>query len=155
MPPRDAVMFLPRQPYLPLGSLRCAVSYPAPADAFADADVAAAFARVGLADLVPSLDRDDRWDRILSHAEQQRLSVARLVLHKPRWIFLDDATGALDDAGERELMAIIDRELAGAAVFNTRAAPGFMRPDAKRLELTARSESPRRRSAGAPHEIPA
>ncbi|MGH6945577.1 MAG: ABC transporter ATP-binding protein/permease, partial [Geminicoccaceae bacterium] len=97
LPPREAMMFMPQRPYLPLGRLHAAVSYPAEPGRFDDAAVRAALARVDLGHHAPSLDQVERWDRKLSLDEQQRLAFARLLLHKPRWVFLDEATAALDD----------------------------------------------------------
>jgi vitamin B12/bleomycin/antimicrobial peptide transport system ATP-binding/permease protein len=117
LPPRDAMMFMPQRPYLPPGTLRAAVSYPTEPGRFGDAAIRAALERVGLGPLARSLDRDDRWDRTLSLDEQQRLAFARLLLHAPRWVFLDDAIGALDGDHQRLVLSIFGHELAGAAVI--------------------------------------
>jgi putative ATP-binding cassette transporter len=109
-------MFMSPRPYLPLGSLRAGASYPAEPGAFDHAAVAAALDRVGLLYLVPSLDREERYDRMLSLEEQQRLAFARLLLHRPRWVLLHDALGALDEEQRQDLLAIFAHELAGAAV---------------------------------------
>jgi vitamin B12/bleomycin/antimicrobial peptide transport system ATP-binding/permease protein len=111
LPPRAAMMFLPQRPYLPLDTLRAAVSYPAEPDDFDDGAVRAALEQVDLGHLAPSLDRTERWDRQLSLDEQQRLAFARLLLHQPRWVFLDDAIDALDDAHRRLVLSILKREL--------------------------------------------
>ncbi len=123
LPPRDTVMFMPERPYLPLGTLRAAVSYPAPPRGFEDAAVAAALERVGLARLVSSLDRENRWDKDLAQDEQQRLAFARLLLHKPRWVLLDDAMGALDEEDRRLVLSVFEHELADAAVLSFGRAP--------------------------------
>jgi putative ATP-binding cassette transporter len=119
------MMFMPQRPYLPPGTLRAALSYPAEASRF-DASVGAALERVDLAHLAPSLDRDERWDRKLSLDEQQRLAFARLLLHAPRWVFLDDAIGALSEDHRQLVFSIFEQELAGAAVlrFGRDRAPG-------------------------------
>jgi putative ATP-binding cassette transporter len=117
LPPREAMMFMPQRPYLPLGMLRAAVSYPAEPDRFDDAAVRAALERVDLGHLAPSLDRTERWDRQLSLDEQQRLAFARLLLHAPRWVVLDDAIDALGDDHRRLALSIFERELAGATVL--------------------------------------
>jgi vitamin B12/bleomycin/antimicrobial peptide transport system ATP-binding/permease protein len=117
LPPREAMMFMPQRPYLPLGTLRAAVSYPAEPGRFDDAAQHAALERVDLGHLAPALDRTERWDRQLSLDEQQRLAFARLLLHMPRWVVLDDAIGALDEDHRRRVLSIFERELAGAAVL--------------------------------------
>jgi putative ATP-binding cassette transporter len=118
LPPRDEMVFMPQRPYLPLGILRGAVSYPEPPERFDDAAVRAALERVDLGHLLPSLDRTERWDRQLTLDEQQRLAFARLLLHAPRWVVLDDAVGALDEGHRRLVLSIFERELAGATVIH-------------------------------------
>jgi putative ATP-binding cassette transporter len=128
LPPRRSMMFMPQRPYLPLGSLHAAVSYPAEPDRFDGPEVAAALERVGLEHLVPSLDHEERWDKDLSLDEQQRLAFARLLLHEPCWVLLDDAMGALEDGHCRLMLSIFENELAGAAVISigrTPARAGF------------------------------
>src|SRR5919106_2726758 len=117
LPPRAAMMFMPQRPYLPLGTLRAAVSYPAEPGRFDDAAVRAALERVDLAHLAPSLDRTERWDRQLSLDEQQRLAFARLLLHQPRWVVVDDAIGALDEDHRWVVLSIFERELAEATLI--------------------------------------
>jgi putative ATP-binding cassette transporter len=117
LPPREATMFMPQRPYLPLGTLRAAVSYPAEPGRFDDAAQHAALERVDLGHLASALDRTERWDRQLSLDEQQRLAFARLLLHAPRWVVLDDAIGALDEDHRRRVLSIFERELAGATVL--------------------------------------
>lgn len=117
LPARETMTFLPQQPYLPFGTLRAAVSYPAGADGFDAGAVTAALERVGLDHLVPMLDRADRWDRQLPLDEQQRLAFARVLLHAPRWVVLDDAISALDDADRRRVLSLKDRELAGTTLI--------------------------------------
>jgi vitamin B12/bleomycin/antimicrobial peptide transport system ATP-binding/permease protein len=123
LPPRRSMMFMPQRPYLPLGSLHAAVSYPAEPERFESAEVGAALERVGLDYLVPSLDREERWDKDLSLDEQQRLAFARLLLHQPRWVLLDDAMGALEEEHRRLMLSIFDHELADAAVISIGRSP--------------------------------
>jgi putative ATP-binding cassette transporter len=123
LPPRRSMMFMPQRPYLPLGSLHAAVSYPAEPERFESAEVGAALERVGLDYLVPSLDREQRWDKDLSLDEQQRLAFARLLLHQPRWVLLDDAMGALEEDQRRLMLSIFEDELADAAVISVGRSP--------------------------------
>jgi putative ATP-binding cassette transporter len=102
--PQDAsLMFVPQRPYLPEGSLREALAYPLPAAAFAAHQVARAALRAGLHRYVDRLDVVARWSSILSPGEQQRVHFARVLLHRPDWVFLDESTSALDEASERDL----------------------------------------------------
>jgi len=135
LPPRDGMMFLPQHPYLPLGALRAAVAYPAPPDAFPREAMAEALERVGLPEFVPLLDRDDRWDRLMSMGQQQLLAFARLLLHKPRWVFLDEATAALDADSQARVMSIFDRELAGATLITIGHRPDLEPFHTRTLEL--------------------
>jgi vitamin B12/bleomycin/antimicrobial peptide transport system ATP-binding/permease protein len=123
LPPRQGMMFMPQRPYLPLGTLRAAVTYPDDPDQSDDAAVRAALERADLDHLAPSLDRTERWDRQLSLDEQQRLAFARVLLHEPGWVFLDDAIGALDEEHRRLVLSIFDRELAGSTVVRLGREP--------------------------------
>ena len=117
LPPREAMTFMPQRPYLPLGTLRAAVCYPAEPGHFDEAAVVAALERMDLGHLVSSLDRTERWDRQLPLDEQQRLAVVRLLLHAPRWVVLDDAISALGDSHRRLVLSLCDGELVGATLI--------------------------------------
>jgi putative ATP-binding cassette transporter len=99
------LMLLPQRPYVPIGTLRRAATYPDPADSRSAEEVARAFRRVGLEHLVDRLDEEAPWDQTLSGGEKQRLAFARIFLHKPDIIVLDEATAALDPKSQDELMA--------------------------------------------------
>jgi putative ATP-binding cassette transporter len=109
--------------YLPLGTLRAGASYPAAPERFDHASVAVALERVGLCHLLPAFDREERWDQGLSLEEQQRLAFARLLLHRPSWVLLDDALGALDEEQRRSMLAIFEHELVNAAVVSLGRSP--------------------------------
>ncbi len=110
--PADArIMLLPQRPYLPQGSLRGALAYPAEEGAYDDAATRAAMEKVKLGHLADKLDEVDLWGQRLSGGEQQRLAVARALLSKPDWLFLDEATASLDEKLEGEIYETIDREL--------------------------------------------
>jgi vitamin B12/bleomycin/antimicrobial peptide transport system ATP-binding/permease protein len=121
--------YMPPRPYVPLGTLRTGVSYPAAPERFEDLSVARALERVGLRHLAPSLDREERWDQTLSLEEQQCLAFARLLLHRPRWILLDDALGALgalgalDEDDRQSMLSIFEDELAASAVVSIGRSP--------------------------------
>ncbi len=159
--PEGVRLFLPQRPYIPLGTLRGALCYPAPASQFSDADVRAALDDTGLAHLAAELDRDENWAQRLSGGEQQRLSIARALLARPDWLFMDEATASLDPEAESELYAMLRRKLPGTTlisiahrpavaafhdetrVFRRRPGqPGTLEP-ARDTELTAPSSSGR------------
>jgi putative ATP-binding cassette transporter len=128
-------MFLPQRPYLPLGTLRAALTYPSPPGSFADEAVRAAVRRVGLEEFLPLLDEEQRWDQELSLGEQQRVSFARLLLQRPKWAFLDEATAALDEANEVNLMSVFDQELAGTTVVSIGHHPSLESFHTQKLRL--------------------
>ena len=96
-------MFLPQRPYFPHGALRDALAYPEPADRHSDAELQQALRDAHLPDLVNRLDEHDTWGHKLSGGEQQRLAIARALLKKPRWLFVDEATSAIDESTEAAL----------------------------------------------------
>lgn len=118
LPARDQIMFLPHRPYMPLGSLRAALTYPAPPDRFSDETVRAALDRIGLGQLAPDLDRVARWDQELPLDEQQRVAYVRVLLHKPRWVIQDEALSELDETTEELAYSIFETELAGTGLIS-------------------------------------
>jgi len=97
-------LFLPQRPYFPLGTLRVAVSYPEDPKRFTDAEIVTALILAGLEHLVGEISHVDSWGTRLSGGEQQRLAMARALLIKPDWLFMDEATSSLDAASEAELL---------------------------------------------------
>ncbi|GBR34084.1 TonB-dependent receptor domain-containing protein [Gluconobacter kondonii] len=96
-------MFLPQRSYVPSGTLREALSYPATSDHYDIASCQQALEAVNLAGYSHRLDEIADWGAVLSPGEQQRLAVARALLFRPAILFLGEATSALDDANERRL----------------------------------------------------
>ncbi len=102
--PEDGeTLFCSQQPYLPLGSLRGALSYPAPAAELSDDEARGVLQTVQLAHLGDDLDVERDWSRRLSPGEQQRLSFGRILLRKPALIFLDESTSAMDEGMEHAM----------------------------------------------------
>jgi vitamin B12/bleomycin/antimicrobial peptide transport system ATP-binding/permease protein len=134
-PAPGTMSFLPQRPYLPLGTLRNALSYPAPPDAFSDADVRQALERCDLGNLVTRLDQEQRWDKELSLGEQERLAFARLLLHKPGWVFLDEATAALDEESQRRVMSLFKDELKNTTVLSIAHRPDLADYHTRTLQL--------------------
>ncbi len=115
--PAGKGLFLTQKPYVPLGTLDDAVAYPDPAEAFAPEAIAAAITAVGLGHRRGTLLTDtDATTGTLSGGELQRLALARLLLHRPDFAYLDEATAALDMAAEAELLACVRRELPDTAL---------------------------------------
>jgi putative ATP-binding cassette transporter len=116
-------LVVPQRPYVPAGSLREAVTYPKERNQVSEDQAACALAAAGLGQFLPQLDRIAAWDKILSEGEKQRLSIARLLLHRPDIVALDEATSALHVEGQGELMATIARELPDATIISVGHRP--------------------------------
>jgi putative ATP-binding cassette transporter len=102
--PEDS-MFIPQRPYFPNGSLRAALAYPELPERYRDEELRQALVDARLPELVHRLDDADAWSQKLSGGEQQRLAIARVLLKRPRWVFADEATAALDAEAETALYA--------------------------------------------------
>jgi putative ATP-binding cassette transporter len=115
--------FLPQRAYLPLGSLRRALSYPSAADTFETEALKEVLLEVGLPDLPHRLDEDAPWDQILSGGEKQRIAFARLLLQEPDVIVLDEATSALDPESQHHLMGLLMKRLPQATLISVGHRP--------------------------------
>jgi putative ATP-binding cassette transporter len=135
LPAGEASMFLPQRPYLPLGSLREALLYPAADPATPRERLETLLEQVGLDALVPQLDLVEPWAQVLSLGEQQRLAFARALLQRPACLFLDEATSALDESAERALCALLADALPGTAVISVGHRRTLCELHARRLEL--------------------
>jgi putative ATP-binding cassette transporter len=133
------MMFVTQRPYVPIGTLRAAASYPASEHAFDDAQVREAFGLLGLDNLRDSLDRAAAWDQLLSPHEQQRLALVRVLLHAPDWILLDKSTSALDEDSERQVYALLAERLPAATVLSIAHRAGVERYHARRWCLAPRN----------------
>jgi putative ATP-binding cassette transporter len=117
-PADGKVMMLPQRPYFPIGSLHAAIAYPSLPERFGTDAVAEVVAAVGLPGLVARLAEEAHWNRLLSLGEQQRLAIARAILHAPRHLFLDEATASLDEPSEAVLYRLIDERLPGVTMVS-------------------------------------
>jgi len=101
------VMVVPQKPYIPIATLRAAVTYPAVPGTYMDDDIRKALTDAQLGSLAEQLDHEDVWSQRLSGGEQQRIALARALLMRPAWLFLDESTSALDEKLEAELYAAL------------------------------------------------
>jgi putative ATP-binding cassette transporter len=115
---RNQVMFLSQLPYVPLGNLRAVVSYPALAGEIDDGTLQQALIKAALPNLATRLDEEQDWAKVLSPGEQQRVAFARLLAIKPKAVFLDEATSAVDEALEFLLYDLLRTELPDCIVVS-------------------------------------
>lgn len=118
IPAQAKLMMLPQRPYFPIGALGDAVIYPAAPGAFQATQIRDAVIAVGLPDLAERLNEDGHWNRMLSLGEQQRLGLARALLHGPDYLFLDEATASLDESSEARLYRLLEEKLPQATIVS-------------------------------------
>jgi putative ATP-binding cassette transporter len=111
VPANAKLMMLPQRPYFPVGSLQAAIVYPAETGAFSADRVKDVLISVGLPRLASRLEEEAHWNRMLSLGEQQRLGLARALLHSPQFLFLDEATASLDEPSEAALYRLLEQKL--------------------------------------------
>jgi len=116
--PAARSLFLPQKPYLPIGSLREAMSYPQPGDAYPDERYQEVLQTCRLPHLAGRLDESNHWQRMLSPGEQQRLAFARALLYAPQWLFLDEATAAMDEEDEAALYQALIEQIPGLSIVS-------------------------------------
>lgn len=124
-----------RRPYLPEGTLRRALLFPAPPQDYPDEAIVQALSQAGLDALAERLDEQGDWGRTLGGGELQRLSFARLVLHRPNWIVLGDATDALDAEVADAMLRLISDQLPGSAIIVIGRHPGSAEAFNRRMTL--------------------
>jgi vitamin B12/bleomycin/antimicrobial peptide transport system ATP-binding/permease protein len=134
--PDASSLFLPQRPYLPLGSLRQAICYPEPAECMATSDICRALEQCQLDKFIDRLDVVDDWSRILSLGEQQRLAFARILLVKPQWVFLDEASSAMDEPLEKYMYGLLQQCLPKMSVISVGHRSTLLMHHEKQLKLS-------------------
>lgn len=109
MPDGAAVMFIPQRPYLPLGTLKEAILYPGTKD-LPDDEVRQYMETCRIGYLAEKLHVEADWGHVLSIGEQQRLAFARALIYQPRWLFLDEASSALDEETEARVYGMLQQQ---------------------------------------------
>ncbi|MGA9866391.1 MAG: ABC transporter ATP-binding protein/permease [Acetobacteraceae bacterium] len=137
-------LFLPQKPYIPLGTLRHVVTYPAAPEGVGQPEIAQALADVGLPGLVAHLDEDQNWAQRLSGGEQQRVALARALLARPDWLFLDEATASLDPEAEAELHRMLRTRLPDTTIISIAHHAAVADFHDRRLVLTRAEGKPGR-----------
>jgi putative ATP-binding cassette transporter len=118
VPKNATVMILPQRPYFPIAPLAAAVAYPAEPSTSDSDRIAELVEAVGLPALAARIDKEAHWNRMLSPGEQQRLGIARALLHEPDYLFLDEATASLDEPSEAALYRLLAARLRKTAVIS-------------------------------------
>lgn len=118
LPANKTIIYMPRLPYFPPGSLREAMSYPLGKDGFTDEQLVGALHELGLKRLETMLDFSARWDRELSDDEQQSLAFARLMLHKPEWVVIDESLDAMESDAYDRVVAVLREHLAKSTIVH-------------------------------------
>jgi putative ATP-binding cassette transporter len=119
IPQGARVMIVPQRSYIPIAPLRAAVAYPAEPGVYGDDAIRKALEDVRLGGLTKELDREDVWSQRLSGGEQQRIAIARALLMRPDWLFLDEASSALDEKLEAEIYALLAERLPATTIVST------------------------------------
>lgn len=134
-PYAERTLFLPQRPYLPLGTLRDVLEYPRKDAATSDDALRQALHDVHLGGLADRLDETAQWSQVLSPGEQQRLAVARALLLAPAWLFLDEATSAVDEDTEQALYILLRQRLPETTLVSIAHRPAVARHHLQRMRL--------------------
>lgn len=118
LPANKQVMFLPQIPYMPIGTLAEAILFPDKQNPELEKDLEAILKDCHLADFIPRLYDTAHWSEELSPGEQQRVAFARVLLHKPDWVFMDESTSMLDLANEKHLYTLLQERLPQCSIIS-------------------------------------
>jgi putative ATP-binding cassette transporter len=134
LPKGARLFFLPQKPYLPIGTLKHAVSYPEDAARFSEDEIVESLKAVGLPQLAADLERIENWAQVLSGGEQQRLAFARALLVKPDWLFLDEATSSLPEDAQEALYRLLEEKLPRTTLVSIGHRAGLAAHHARQLQ---------------------
>lgn len=135
VPKGAKALFLPQKPYIPIGTLKEALCYPDSPDSHDDAEATEVLRLCRLGHLVDRIHESANWSLVLSPGEQQRLAFARALLVRPRWLFLDEASSALDEATEERMYELLAERLPKATLVSIAHKPSVLRFHDRRLVI--------------------
>lgn len=134
--PKDGkLFFMPPRPYLPTGSLRSAICYPASPGDFGEESIVRSLRLVGLESLIDQLDQTDTWATALAQGEQQRLGAVRVLLNRPQWVFLQEAFDFLDPQDEAQMLRLICEQIPDVTLVGISHSPNAEAFYSRRLVL--------------------
>ncbi|MDH4871090.1 SbmA/BacA-like family transporter [Pseudomonas sp. BN515] len=142
LPVGAAICFLPQRPFLPVGSLCAALSYPQPAGTYASGAMLHALESAGIAWLAKRMEEVDNWQSVLPLRTQQRLAIARLFLQQPTWVFIEEASSAFETRDEEDFMDMLHRELPDSTLLAISFQSGLERNYQRRLLLNHLPQEP-------------
>jgi putative ATP-binding cassette transporter len=117
-PRGEELLYMPRTPYLPPGTLREVLAYPSATETFEPAAYTNALVRLELERLVPVLDVSKRWDHELGEDEQQTLAFARVLLHAPQWLLIDEVLDSLEEDARQGILDIFVKDLQHTGIIH-------------------------------------
>lgn len=153
LPHGASFSFMPQRPYIPLGTLRGALSYPDDGKVIDGKDIEKVLEQCGLEHLLPKLDDEDNWSSILSGGEQQRLAFARIFLKHPDIVIMDEATSALDELSQKRMMELMGEWLTDAMVIHVAHRPGLDKYHTREIVLVREKGEPATVQAGQPTKV--
>jgi len=131
---------VPQKPYIPIATLRAAVTYPGEPGAYPDDAIRKALADARLGNLIDQLDHEDVWSQRLSGGEQQRIALARALLMRPDWLLLDESTSAMDEKLEADLYAVLAERLPKTTIISIGHRSTLGAFHRRRLEMTPQGD---------------
>lgn len=135
LPDDEPMFFMPPRPYLPTGTLRASICYPSDSSTFDQQALEYALELAGVTELIEQLDQDADWEKSLEREQQQRLGLVRLLLHKPKWILMQEAFDSLDPEGEVAMVNLIRKKLPDTAMLTITKQPTIQALHKRRITL--------------------
>ena len=110
-----SLYFLPQNPTIADDTLRNVLVYPDAKCRYSDEELTGALTAVSLQSLTHSLDKKIDYKSL---GEQQRIAFARVLLRKPDWVFLDEATASLDEPTESQVYSCLKELLPKTTIIS-------------------------------------
>ncbi len=124
-PQKKQVMYLPQKPYMPIGTLSEAILFPDKKQPELERQVEQILRDCNLDHLIPRLHEKAAWSEQFSPGEQQRISFARILLHRPDWVFLDESTSMLDLGNEKRMYRLLKEKLPHCSIVSVGHRPSL------------------------------